>query len=429
MDSRLFRLSLAVLLPFCILGCGSPRTESSQDRTLRYTLSGEACAFADSAEYGLWIPGGEKPLKGVIVLQHGCTMEQFGVTRPYDLQYQAFARKWNLAILETALHGDCRVWTYPESGSAEALMKALARAAGETERPELATVPWLIWGHSGGGHWALAMLREYPERILAAVCYSAAFDPQWDYSPASSAVPVLLRYADRNEYPDCKETAKRAFDKLRAMDAPVSIVENKGETHNYSRLRHMMLPFFESAIRERLPRDGGRMRETDPSRSWLGDTLTFEVFPEKGYRGDKSGLCRFPDESSARAWKEYATTNDVLDRTAPPSPYDIKTVMEGDSLVVSWRCEADPESGISCLNVYLDGSAVARVPGEGEYQSFNLNGDNTYPADPPGMRVTLPVPGKGRRARICVENVNQAGLSSKASCVVLYKTGRRLIHD
>ncbi len=39
------------------------------------------------------------------ILSLGYGMEQFGITRPYDLQYQALAKKWNLAILETALHG------------------------------------------------------------------------------------------------------------------------------------------------------------------------------------------------------------------------------------------------------------------------------------------------------------------------------------
>ena len=404
---RILISALAVLL---VAGSLSGAVHQ-KDTVLRYVISGDECSFADFAEYGLWIPGGRKPLRGVMVLQHGCGMERFGITKPYDLQYRSFARKWNLAVLETALHGDCRVWTHPESGSAAALMKVLSKAAGAVGRPELTSAPWLIWGHSGGGHWTLAMLHEYPERILAAVCYSAAFQPQWDYSQENKRIPVLLRYGDSQEFPGCRETAREAFDKLRAIGAPVSIVENKGETHNYTRLRHIMLPFFESAIRERLA-SRGRMREADPSRTWLGDTLTFRIFPEKGYFGDKSACCRFPDESSAKAWREYAITNDVLDRTAPPAPCRVDVAAERDSLTISWRCDADPDSGISCFNVYLDGELLARVPETGEYQSFMRNGDNTVPVVPQEMKVRLPAPA-GRKALVCVENVNQAGLSSK----------------
>jgi hypothetical protein len=176
----------------------------------------------------------------------------------------------------------------------------------------------------------------------------------------------------------------------------------------------MMLPFFESALRERRPGRGGRIGDVRRSHTWLGDTLTFEVFPEKGYSGDKNGLCRFPDKASARAWREYATTNDVLDRTAPPRPRGIAARVEGDSLTVRWNAEADPESGISCFRVYLDGVPVARVPESGEYQTFDTNGDNTVPVVPPRMAVRLPV-SDVKRVRVCVENVNQSGLSSKAS--------------
>ena len=398
-----------------------PSGEAVQrDTVLRYTLSGADCTFADFAEYGLWVPGGSSPLAGVLVLQHGCTMEQFGISKPYDLQYQAFARKWNLAVLETALHGDCQIWQHPESGSAPAMMKVLAQASGALCRPELADAPWLIWGHSGGGHWTLAMLRDYPERILAAVCYSAAWDPQWDYSAATADVPVLLRHAGPEDAPfaACEATAKHTFAKLREMDAPAAIVFNKGENHNYSQLRHMMIPFFESAMRARLPkRSGGAMGRVAPGKAWLGDTLSLEIFPESGFKGDKSALCRFPDKGAAQAWKEYASTNDVTDRTAPPRPGSVTVSPDGDSLLVRWSAEADPESGISHFNVSVDGLGEIRVPEKGEYQWFDRNGDNTYPSNPPAMEVRIPRP-EGRIRRLAVENVNQYGLVSRREITI-----------
>ena len=404
-----------VLFLACILyaftSCVTPRNET----VLRYTLSGADCPFADFAEYGLWVPGGNSPVAGVMVLQHGCTMEKFGITKPYDLQYQAFARKWNLAILETALHGDCHVWQHPESGSAAAMMKVLATASASLGRPELADAPWLIWGHSGGGHWTLAMLRDYPERILAAVCYSAAWDPQWEYSSAAAEVPVLLRHAGSEDAPfaACEATARHTFNKLRGMDAPASIVNNVGENHNYSQLRHMMIPFFESALRVRLPKRPGRpMGRVTSGKAWLGDTLTFDIFPESGFKGDKSGLCRFPDKGAALAWKEYASTNDVVDRTPPPGPGSVMVSSRGDSLIISWSAEADPESGIGHFNVLVNGMEVARLPEKGEYQSFNRNGDNTFPTTPPAMEVKLPCP-EGKRMLVAVEYVNQYGLSSR----------------
>ena len=34
--------------------------------------------------------------------------------------------------------------------------------------PELVKVPWALWGHSGGGHWAGGMALLHPERVAAA---------------------------------------------------------------------------------------------------------------------------------------------------------------------------------------------------------------------------------------------------------------------
>ncbi len=412
--------ALALSAGFSGWAASRSRPSSLQrDTVIRLTLEGSDCPFADYAEYGVWVPAGRKPLRGVMVLQHGCTMEQFGITKPYDLQYRAFARKWRLAVLETALHGDCRVWQYPESGSAAALMQVLGKVAGETGRPELATVPWLIWGHSGGGYWTLEMLRKYPDRIMAAVCYSAAWDPEWDFPSATARIPVLLRHAGPQDAPfaRCMETAEHTFAKLRTMDAPASIVYNHGENHNYSRLRHVMIPFFESALRTRLPlRKGGAMRDILPELAWLGDTLSLQVFPEKGYTGDKSTLCRFPDEAAARAWKEYAQTNDVFDPTPAAAPYDVEVFDHGDSLTVRWKAEADPESGIGCFNVYVNGAFAVRFPDGAAYQTFDLNGDNTRPVLPPPMEVRIPRPAPGR-VFIAVETVNGSGLPSEPETI------------
>ena len=70
----------------------------------------------------------------------------------------------------------------------------------------------------GGGHWTLGMLRDYPERILAAVCYSAAFDPSWSYPAATAEVPVLLRHAGPQDAPSalCQATAEHSFSRFRS---------------------------------------------------------------------------------------------------------------------------------------------------------------------------------------------------------------------
>jgi hypothetical protein len=399
----------------------------NNDTVVRIRLESNDCTFADHADYGIFVPATSSPLQGVLVLQHGCTMEQFGITKPYDLQYRAFARKWKIAIVETALHGDCHIWKEPKSGSSLALLKVLKETALQTGHSELEDVPWLLWGHSAGGYWSLAMLRDYPERILAIVCYSAAGDPQWEYSATAAKVPLLLRHAGVNDgTPEirCPETAINTFNKLRAMDAPVSIAYNEGQNHNFSYLRYMMIPFFEIALKQRLLiNESTDLQDIDRNATWLGDTLSLEIFKESDYSGDKNGMCLFPDELTARNWQEFVSTGTVTDKTPPPAPFNVNVEVEGNVLVVSWEAEADIESGILYFNVYKDNKLIGRLPERGAYQTFDTNGDNTIPVNVPVMKYIIQETTK-EKTKISVQAVNHFNLQS-AKTEVFYKYNQK----
>lgn len=72
---------------------------------VRYEASKEPGELIFPVSYTIWIPSGSKPRRGVIVHQHGCG------------------------------EGSCK------SG-----------IGAKSSHPELAKVPWALWGHSGGGH-------------------------------------------------------------------------------------------------------------------------------------------------------------------------------------------------------------------------------------------------------------------------------------
>ena len=69
------------------------------------------------------------------------------------------------------------------------------------------------------------------------------------------------------------------------------------------------------------------------------------------------------------------------------------------------------ESGRACFNIYRDGVPVGRVPEAGEYQSYNFNGDNTYPVPAPAMKYRL-LETPAKAIRIGVEATNRDGLKS-----------------
>ena len=63
---------------------------------------------------------------------------------------------------------DCQMWCDPRNGSDAAFQKCLADLGAKSGHPELAKVPWALWGHSGGGHWAGGMVLLHPDRVAAA---------------------------------------------------------------------------------------------------------------------------------------------------------------------------------------------------------------------------------------------------------------------
>ena len=53
------------------------------------------------------------------------------------------------------------------NGSGKTFLKAIGEFAAKSSHPELETVPWTLWGHSGGGSWVGGMQALHPERIVA----------------------------------------------------------------------------------------------------------------------------------------------------------------------------------------------------------------------------------------------------------------------
>lgn len=385
-------------------------------RIYRTVIKNPAYKF-EHANYSIFIPDGVPYIKGILIHQHGCTMEGTGAATAHDLQYQAFARKWHLAVIGPDLYpqkgSSCGDWISPEDGSGAALLDALRNFAGLTDHPELNNVPWLLWGHSGGGHWVLKMMGAYPSRIMGAFCYSAAFDPNIAYPPEAGKIPVILRHAGAEDVIDCWPTATHAFLKFRALNSFASLAYTPGQTHNLSYVRYMAIPFFEAVLAQRLPEQGSSLlKDMDTTRAWLGDTLTNQVYKLTAYKKSREGMCLLPDATTAAKWKEYVTTGTVADKTPPPAPVALKMYAgTADTAYLTWQVYGDVESPIKYFNVYRNKQLIGRFPESGEYQTFDLNGDNAIPVILPESRFLISTPVK-KSDSFAVTAVNQFNLES-----------------
>lgn len=373
----------------------------------------------DSARYAIFIPQGVSAIRGVFIHQHGCTMEGRGMATAFDIQYQAFAKKWQLAIVGPDLYAknNCHDWKDPASGSAAALFAALRTIGRQSEHPELNTAPWLLWGHSGGGYWSQAMLAAYPQRVLALFSYSPGLDAQFPYPPAALQVPVMIRHAGPVGDACCWQTAFHTFHELRGQQGLAAIAYTRFQNHNYSFVRYMAIPFFEAVMRQRLPElpetDYKAMRPMDVKKAWLGDTASLNIYPLNRYPGNPLSAAWLPDSIAATLWREYAITGTVVDHTPPPPPFGASIHRRHNMTVeLKWKADADIGSGISHFNIYKGDQFVGRFPATGSYQQFDTNGDDAYPLNLPPLQTDISLPWNDS-SKIYISTVNQFGLESQ----------------
>src|SRR6267142_5712114 len=154
-----FRVAIIV----CALGIAQTARGAGTYSQVQYPASTVADELQVGVTYTIWIPDGVKQLRGVIVHQHcaGTTASKEGSTAAYDLHWQALAKKWDCALFSSSYHvlnektdltpGGSEHWFDPRRGSEQAFLRALHEFAAKSGHPEVETVPWALWGHSGGG--------------------------------------------------------------------------------------------------------------------------------------------------------------------------------------------------------------------------------------------------------------------------------------
>jgi hypothetical protein len=147
----------------------TPSSSAGQYFQIVYPPSTKTGELQIGVTYTLWIPDGIKTVRAVIVHQHGASIPaaQSGATSAYDLHWQALAKKWDCVLLGPSYRvlndaidltpGGAELWFDPRRGSERAFLRALDEFAGKSGHAEIATVPWCLWGHSGGGIWSDVM--------------------------------------------------------------------------------------------------------------------------------------------------------------------------------------------------------------------------------------------------------------------------------
>ena len=333
--------------------------------------------------YTLWIPDYIKTVRAVIVHQHGASIPaaQAGATSAYDLHWQALAKKWNCVLLGPSYRvlndaidltpGGAELWFDPRQGSDRVFLRALDEFATKSGHAEIASVPWCLWGHSGGGIWANVMSILHPDRVLAAFLRSgtaAMFRPKHEFTqpevpPAVYEIPTMVNFGigERGNLPWDGSIA--TFQEYRTQGAPIGLAPDPRSGHFCGDSRYLAIPFFDACLQMRLTEWNKILRPVDLSSAWLaapfGDTATAAA----EFKGDPKKAAWLPNEAVARIWTEYIRTGTVTDASAPPAPFNVRANANANhGNEITWEAEADIVSGLGGFIVLRDGRGIAKLP-------------------------------------------------------------------
>jgi hypothetical protein len=407
---------------------------------VRYEASTNRGELPYAVNYTVWIPRDVKTLRGVIVHQHGCGEGscKSGLTGAYDLHWQALAKKHGCALLAPAYEqpekADCQMWCDPRSGSDAAFQKCLVDLGAKCGHPELAKVPWALWGHSGGGHWAGGMVLLHPDRVAAAWLRSGV--PLLKESPQRSGikahtlpeaalkVPIVCNLGTK-EGVTIKEGVFAGvwpanevfFNEVRGKGGLISVAVDPFSSHDCGNQRYLAIPWLDACLTVRLPKLAGDPLLPMPSdKAWLAPALGGEAVPAAKFAGEPLKAGWLPNEAIARAWMEYVKDTKVSDTTTPPAPANLK--VDGNKL--SWEAEADLDSGLASFIIERDGQFLANLPESGKHPLgrpiFQNNQYSDTPTQPLAAMQFVDMkaePGKKHSYRVIA--VNTVGMKSKPS--------------
>jgi hypothetical protein len=417
---------------------------------VRYDASQEPGELTFPVSYTVWIPPGVRQLRGVIVHQHGCGEGscQSGLTGAYDLHWQALAKKHDCALLapsyEQPEKADCQLWCDPRNGSAAAFERCLVDLGAKSDHAELAKVPWALWGHSGGGHWAGGMVLLHPERVAAAWLRSGVPLLKADLmrpgikahtlAEAALKVPVMCNLGTKegvtvkdDRFAGVWPANEVFFGEMRSKGGLIGVAVDPLSSHDCGNQRYLAIPWLDVCLNLRLAKVSGEPLKDMPTEgAYLAEPTGSVAVPAAGFSGDALKAAWLPNESIAKAWMQYVKDTAVDDETPPPAPTNVRVT--GNEL--NWEAEADLQSGLASFEIERDGKFLASVPekaqnpfGRPVFQNLQYSDTPPQPLIPLRFNDATAVLGGTHTYRVVA--VNTVGLKSKPSADATTKDARR----
>lgn len=315
------------------------------------------------AEFSCWLPDSAKPVKAVIIHQHGCTNASPDKHPPVtlDFHWRALARQHGCALLSPMYHvkGGCDEWNDPDSGSERALLAALAEFAQLSGREEIKDAPWVLWGHSGGSSWSAQMIVRHPARVLAASfrggCHKQFGDPAFRarFAPAARDLPLLFVWGKRETVPTSSHFVSwtpmnTMFHELRSQGGTVARLIDPLSEHGCDDSRLVVIPFFDAVMSARFA--GKKLPGALVDRASLQDRPLDEATLHD------ATLSWLPNAGLAKLWREFSehgTLHPVNPKLTAPA---LKAMRDAAGVFqLNWNVVPALDGGLRSLRIQRDG--------------------------------------------------------------------------
>jgi hypothetical protein len=361
----------------------TPSTRAGQYLQLVYPPSAAENELQIAVTHTLWIPDRIQTVRGVIVHQHGAGIPaaQAGATAAYDLHWQALAKKWDCVLLGPSYHvlnnaidltpGGAELWFDPRKGSDRVFLRALDELAAKSGHAEIASVPWCLWGHSGGGIWSNVMSMLHPDRVAAVFLRSGTatmFRTRQEFiqptvPPAVYAIPTMVNFGIGEKGKRPWDGSVATFQEYRAEGAPIGFAPDPRTAHYCGDSRYLAIPFFDACLKMRLSEGKQTLKPVELSSAWLADPFGDTAVPAVEFKGEVKKAAWLPNEAVAKIWMDYVRTGTVRDSGAPPAPFNVRvSARPGQGNEITWEADADFVSGLGGFIVLRDGHGIAQLP-------------------------------------------------------------------
>jgi hypothetical protein len=325
----------------------------------------------------------------------------------------------------------CVNWYNPANGSDPVFLDMLDTLAIKANHPEIKTIPWALWGHSGGSLWVTAITGKYPQRVAVAVAEACGFDIS--NVDAALKVPMLHHNGIQDLcYNNAVIVAKGRERGALWAHAVNPVVKSPMDGHQVHDLRFLAIPWIDACLGMRLPEKPGeaKLRDINNQNTWLADTATKKIAPETSFSGNRAAAYWFPNQNIAKKWVQYMANGEIVDNTPPPIPYDLSATYTDNKLTLKWNAASDLESGIKTFIIYRNGSELqtlqyktkSRFSNQTGYQRWN-DGDQPSPIPAPEMTFTDTTANNKDTYTYQVSNVNWSDKTSKKSAKITLKNG------